>query len=519
MAFSHLAGITTFGAADEVVDWFATFEPWAVGIGWTVISGGGTTNLVLRSVSEAGGLTMLFLHIYRDGGDPSHVRIEVMDDAIGTHETDEQGYLESLDNRFPFWMSGDMDAIVVCWKSGFLYHTIYAGLVLPFALAVPDETYRMIATSRQIRGSILRDSGGVWDVNSEMYDHSGMDNVLKDGLDDTFPLDTTYFGRQADVAGQLKHVSGVIPVESVMVPDILTSQVPGGSSTWIVLADRFKNRYAMQTGGDLPTAFPPDPGTFVAAAGVAANYAALFGALAAHLTGLGWVDLGVPAVPGIASGRYFSSVGESNVDEIYIGFYYLTPVIDTFYVFTQDDAAGTHRDAHPTHRYLDAPADFPAPYWICGDRDFCIIVFQHGADYSMLVAGLVPSFTPLLLPPRAPLTPYSLYAGAMGESPGGLDPLGLILRDHNGNWNETVVFLADPNESDLSSPNNFDGTTYILWPMLLYDAIDTTLLGQLRYVGKVAGGGVANLDTITIGAEVYTVFHTFAGNNFTVRTA
>ena len=56
MAFAHLAGVTTPGAPDEIVDWFATFQQWMTAVvGWTVEAGGGTTNVVFRSISEAGG--------------------------------------------------------------------------------------------------------------------------------------------------------------------------------------------------------------------------------------------------------------------------------------------------------------------------------------------------------------------------------------------------------------------------------------------------------------------------------
>lgn len=520
MAFQYLADVTAPGAPDEIVDWFATFQAWMTGlVGWTVESGGGTTDLVLSSLGEPpGALTMLFLHVYRDGGLPNRVRIEVMNDAVGTQETAELGYLDGAGAQFAFWMSGDLDAINVCFRGGATYHSIYAGLVMPFALTVPDETYRMIVTSTQITGSILRDSGGVWDVDDALHDSAVMDDALIDRFDSSFPLCGTFFGDSTTIAGQLLHISGFIEDPGIVIMDTLTTGRPGATSTWIVLRDRDARRYAMRTGGVLPAGMP-DSANFAAVTGVAANYTALWAALSAHLTGRGWTDLGDPGHPGMDDGRLYFSTGESGVDEIYIGYDMNIFATDELYPYVQDDAAGTN--LHPTWAaYLDA-ADFPINYWICGDRDCCVLVFQRPVGYTMMWSGLLPAFAPGLLAPYSgpTLSPYQLFVACQSGAPWTEFRAGL-LRGHDGLWNKNPEFADDGAIADNSNPNAYDGTTYLVWPLLAYDIIagDSEILGQLRYVGYSSGGGIASMDTITIGAQVYTIFFSIAGGNFCVRT-
>jgi len=518
MAFGYLEGTTAAGAPDEVVDWFATFQQWMTSeVGWTVEAGGGTTDITFRSLGEAGGLTMLYLHVYRDGGLPNRVRIEVKDDLAGTHETAEAGYLDGAGAQFAFWMAGDLDAINICFRGGAVYHSIYAGMVLPFALTVPDETYRMIATSTQIAGSILRDASGVWDVDHPLYDNQLLDDCIIDRYDGSLPLAGTYFDRQANIAGQPKHISAPINDAGPTVMDLLETGRPGATTTWIVLRDRDGRRYAMRTGGVMPLG-QQDPGSFAAVTGVAANYGALWTALSAHLVALGWVDLGDPGL--WTEGRLYFSAGESGEEEIYIGYARNSAVTDEFFPYVQDDLVPTHRFPTATPRYLDN-LDFPINYWICGDRDCCVLVYQRAGGYTLTWCGLLPSFAPGLLAPYAagPLTVYSAVALMQGAG-AGLNISGGLLRGHDGVWNQVVSFTDDGVDADNSNPNNFDGTTYLLWPLLCFESIppDEEIIGQLRYAFYSSGGGIANMDTITVGARVYTVFHDATGNNFCVRT-
>lgn len=518
MGFRYLAGTTTPGAPDEIIDWFATFQAWIITVGWIVASGAGTTDLVLRSIGEGPPppLTMLYLHVWRDPGNPNRVKIEVRDDAVGTHETNEAGYLDGAGAQFAFWMCGDRDAINICFLGGTTYHSIYAGLLMPFAQTVLDETYHMIATSLQTTGSILRDSDGVWDVDYNLWDNQIMDDARIDRYDGSFPLCGTFFDAQANIAGQLRHVTGFIEDPAVPVTTVLETGRGSKTTNWIVLQDRNANRYAMRTGGVLPIG-TRDPASFTAVTGVAADYAGLWTALTAHLTGLGWTDLGDPEY--LDEGRLYFSEGESGEDEIYIGYaihYAFDP--DHFYYYVQDDAVATHRYPTTAYAHLDA-LNFPINYWICGDRDCCVLVFQRPRGYTLIWSGLVPAFAPGLLPPYAgpPLTVYQLFARGSGE---GAMSTGGLLRGHDGAWNQTAYHSDDGTAADNSNANNFDATTYLVWPLLAYQTASGgyELLGQLRYIAYSSGGGVASMDTITVAKRVYTVFFTFDGENFCVRT-
>ena len=521
MPFSHLADVTTAGAPDEVVNWFGTFQAWMTALGWTVENVITAVNIVFRSTSELGGLTMLWMRVWQDLGNPTRIRFEVRDDLAGTHETNEGGYIDTAGAQFAFWMSGDKDAIIVCARGGAVYRSVYAGMVLPFAATVPDETYRMIATSLHNTGSILRDAGGVWDVDHPIYWSAVMDDALIDRYDGSLPLGGTYFDRRANIAGQLLHVSCPIHDPGPVVMDVLETGRPGATTDWIVMSYGGAFLYAMRTGGVLPTGVV-DPGTFAAATGVVANYAALWAAIAAFAVAQGWTDLGDPGW--LDSGRFFSSPGESGVDEIFAGFAMQIDVgvgLDRFYAYVTDDAVPTHRFPTATPLYLDA-AEFPINYWICGDADCLVLVIQRPGGYGLFWSGLIPAFAPGLLAPWAGpvLSPYQLVSLKQGDGIG-LNISGGLIRGHDGAWNQTVYFYDEGGNDLLSNPNNFDATTYLVWPLLVCEviaAINCEVIGQMRYVGFSDGGGIANMDTITVGAEVYTVFHDSTGDNFCVRT-
>jgi len=117
------------------------------------------------------------------------------------------------------------------------------------------------------------------------------------------------------------------------------------------------------------------------------------------------------------------------------------------------------------------------------------------------------------------LSPYQLIAVQQGDGPG-LNEIGGLLRGHDAAWSQAISHIDDGPNIIPSNPNNFDGVTYLGWPKLAYETIGATveIIGQLRYVLSTSGGGVAAMDTITVGAEVYTVFIDATGLAFCVRT-
>lgn len=85
MAWAHITG-----EAVSTNDWFATFEAWiSATVGWTIEAGAGTTDLIIRSVSEAGGLTMLWARVWLVG---TQIHVELRDDLAGTHVTTRGSY-------------------------------------------------------------------------------------------------------------------------------------------------------------------------------------------------------------------------------------------------------------------------------------------------------------------------------------------------------------------------------------------------------------------------------------------
>lgn len=501
MAFKYRAETTTAGAADEIVDWFATFQNWMLSIGWTVEAGGGTQDITFRSLSEAGALTMLYLRVWRDLINVNRVYFRVQDDLAGTHVTTPVagGYVDSGGVQFAFWLSGDMDAIVVVFKLGAGYMHVYAGMVIPFALTVPDETYRMIVTNDLVAGAILRNHTGIWDVDATLSVNPDMTVAGVDPFDSSLSIPGTYFGTGPDIAGQLMHISGQIQTAGITAQDTIATGRPGATTTWIVLSDTIGRRFALRTGGVLPTGIPD--GTFASVSGVAANQAAIYTALAGILVGLGWTDLGDPGVDD--SGRLFFSRGQSGEENIYVLFS-LVNATSHFNLHVQDDSIGTNR---ATHWERLRPTDFPANYWISADKDCVVMAVQIPLGYLRWWAGMVAPFAGGLVAPYPAgpsLSEYSMVASCQGDrikfTPARL------LRQHDGAWlvNTNVENEGVPMTN--CNPNAFDGVTYLVWPCIAVVGVGNVVVGQMKYLFFTDGGGIANLDTITVGAKVYTVF-------------
>ena len=143
-----------------------------------------------------------------------------------------------------------------------------------------------------------------------------------------------------------------------------------------------------------------------------------------------------------------------------------------------------------------------------------MIVCQRAAGYVVFWAGILEAFVPGLLPPYAgaPLTEFKVSANRLMGIPS-------MLRQHDGTWGglTTLGHGAAGN----TNPNAFDATTYILWPYAVFfdvGAGNYESHGQMKYAFHTLGGGIANLDTITVGAEVYTIFFNVAGVAFAMRT-
>lgn len=515
MAFHYLTGSTTPGAPDEVVDWFATFELWITAtVGWIIANGAGTTDLTIRSTGEIGTLTMLYVHLWQGAGaNADRVYVEVSEDAVPTHETAEGGFVESDFAQFVYFMAADKDSIAVVWKRGAGYRFVYGGLVMPFALNPVDETYYSIAASTIEDASILRRFDNVWDQDDFLFENSYILGARRDRDDGSLPIGGVYFADHADTAGQLKHVTCEITDPATNPEDTLTTGWAGADTTWIVLQDSALNKFAMRTGGVLATGRPD--GNFAHANANAGTIAAWFLALRAFLTGRGWSENDISGASGVPVDWEFHSAGEDGTDDIWIRFSWVG-LFAAVSFHIADSAFGTPgRHDCPIPAAFDDTA-FPTFYYFSGDRDCLCFTVDTGAMYRFNWVGRFSVFAQNLS------SIYMRYGLMTSTS-------GFLLLSRTGNWGpgglDTTVltnFLPDEGwHGQNSQPNLYDATTYMVWPFLA--AVDRgggvyEVIGQMKYGYKSHGGGIAIMDTITVGARVYTVMWQGGANFWAMRT-
>lgn len=514
MAFQYTSGVTDPEAPDEIVDWFSTFETWIASVGWTVVSGSGTTDIVISSPGEAGGLTKLFANLWRGtGGAISAVYFEVQDDVAGTNKTTRGEWLFSAAAQFSYFMAADKDAIVIFWKAGANYRMAYIGLIAPFALTVPDETYHSVAAGLLTAGTILRRHDGIWDQDDTLYCNNYMQFASRDRDDGTLSIGGLYFGDGVDIAGQLKHISCKIMDPPTAPEDTISTGLAPATSTWIILLDRASSKVALRTGGILPTGRAD--GTFGHTTGIANDMDAWFSALVAFMEARGWTAADITGESGLVWDWEFHSSGEDGTEDIWIEA--RCPggggVISCL---TADSAYGT-TGRHVTTAYQPGlnTADFPAPYWFVGDKD-CLLMTTRTpfAGYNALWLGLTSAFAPSLSDSYMKVV---TFAGASGNADG------KILHAHDGNWNQTIEanVYGEP-AAQSSNPNAYDGVTYLVWPMECNQSVGGGFyepIGGMKYFFSSSGGGIASLDTITVGARTYTIFFNDSAQSWAMRTA
>jgi len=444
---------------------------------------------------------------------PAHVHLEVQDDTGGTHTTNEGGFVDSGGAQFAFWMSADKDAIAIVWKAGAGYRMLYGGLVMPFALTTTDETYRMIATTNIKNGSILRRYDNAWDQDDMLYDHNIIYRAVPDRLDtDALPIGGVYFGDNDTIAGQLKHLSCRISAASVNPEDKITTGQPGATTTWRVFSDGIY-KFALRTGGVLPTGYP-EGAHFSHTSGTAADQPTFIAALVAFMQAVGWTATNYGGISGRPADWFFYSQGESGEEEIYLR----VSVFGTsnwIYHSVTDGIPGDHATSDQHANVIST--DFPTQYYISADLDCLTYTINDGGFYMPVWMGL--------LIPFAPGLPDSTYRIICISYTTYISPNARMLRGHSGTWNDAVSqdFNADGMHIYNSQPNLYDATTYLLWPHTCYETIAAgqyEMLGQNKYFFFTHGGGIASLDTITVGGQKYTIFFPDAvnPNRFALRT-
>ena len=511
MAFQYLTGQTTAGAPDEVANWFSTFQQWIEGVvGWTVVSGGGTKNLVIRSPGEDGSYDQLYAHIWESA--PGTVRAEVQDDAGATHATAEGGTLLSGAAQFTYFMSANLEAISIVFKTAVPNWTwIYVGCVMPFALKPPDETYTMIASANRINAcSVLRNHDDTWDVDIVLRDNDLADNFDLCGLDNSFTLTGMLAGTTNGIVGQLHHVSGEVgPASGLALEDTITTLASAYRTTdWIVLRDAGADWFAMRTGGDLPVGLPDN--RYAYQTGIALDYTDfIVNHVSPFLLDRGWIDLGDPGLDDV--GRLFYSTGESRQDDIFIVLSYHLPVNSFYQMYVQNDAVGTHR----TPAAVFFPCDrltFPTRYHLGGDADCLLWTIEAWQ-------GAYPNWMGMARPgnPNAPGSEYSVLCASFYLA------RVRLLRDHTGAWTPgTGYFYRDVKTT--TSPNLFDGETCILWPVGALGlgpggGVFRDFHGTLKYLYQVDGYYCCPGDTIQVADRSYLVLsYGGADSSWAIRT-
>lgn len=507
MAFSY-----STDTANDIPDWFSSFETFLAAIGWTVVSGSGTTTLVISSPGEQGGLTKLYAQFRRGtGADSEKVYHRVQDDAVPTHATTEWSISAPGDGSVPFvyFMNGDKDMISVSFKSGPSYNNCYVGLTEAFAQNVTDETTLMVSITPTITGPWvgynLHKHDDTWNATCFRYQH---DTWEKDPLDDSVALfggivSASQFPTLGDeIIGQLKNVGGLIADVPALNPeDTLTTGLAGATSTWIILGAG-ANRFAMRTGGTLPLG-TADGAHFAHQSQLASSFNDLFTRLKAFTESVGWTVTGNP----VDQDLLFNCAGEDGLDDIWIRIYY--DGIRSLIFRVQDDAGGTHSVSAGYVGGVEGPlvpGNFPTYYYVTADRNCLYFTLDKNGVYQTVWAGMFKMFNP---DPGSIATPYKVG--------GCMTPAGdrNILRDHSGNWDRT---LSEMSTTDYiygdSSPNKYgDGQTYTVWAKALSESGGVPI-GVCPYTYYLSGT-IAVLDTVTVGAQVFKYFT----NNIAMRIA
>jgi len=476
----------------------ATIELWLQMVGWMAVSGAGTTDIIFRSTGEDGTKTMLYVHFWKNG---NQMRAEVCDDDVPTHQTNEGSFVDSGGVQFTYHVSADKDAISLAWSLGAGWRFNYVGLLMPFALEPPDETFYSISAANIQDASILRRHDGLWDRDDTLY-HATYQSLLlgPDRDDGSVSLWGTYFGDNADIAGQLKHVSG--RVYTAFPPDTIETR----TATWILVRDNVGRPLAMRTGGTLELGC--DDGQFAHVSGVVNTVAEWYAAVAVLMAGVGWTVTDISAASGNPFDIECYSTGETATDVLWIRIFHAAGATG---LEVSDLAFGTV-GRHVSQVGFFNESWLPADYWATADKDCLACVMQADEGFWPVWVGKTLPFARTL----SDESNMSMVAGAFNLAM-------RVLRDHTGAWNQAAYAYHDGLQTDNSNFNNYDNRTFLVWPFVVLSTwgVWREAIGQLKYIMHTDGGGVSSMDTISVGSREHTVFWTQMGGGdiYALRTA
>jgi hypothetical protein len=447
---------------------------------------------------------MLFLHIWAS---TVYVKGEVSDDAIPTHETVEGGQLVlRTDVQARYWITADLDCVIMVIPYLNYDRILYLGLLEPVGTHV-DETYHSVASDDDmVRCSILRRWDGLWDRDLNNAIRVEYDNIHSSRHNLEMAITPVYCSSLNFTSGQYKHIGCTGPKMGLQPHDLIVSTHPGATSEWTVFSPTSGFWLCVQTAGVAPGDLT-DGAAFAYWTGAAANATAVITAVTAHLTGIGWNDLGMPGVWLVD--RLYYSTGEDGNSDIYVHFGYEA---NFFMINVWDDALGTHISFFS--RANVQAGWFPVQVYIAADLDCMAIGLKPSVvvDQKILWAGKTVPIFPSLDGFRL----IGNYAWQVGSTTS-------VLLDQQGTWQVVGTIWNGATIGATSSPNIYDGTTYVLWPFILTSAIDGAgtpfnPAGMMKYVFYVDdAGALVSMDTITVGAEVFTVLAA-AGSTLAIRS-
>jgi len=496
MAEHFLHGITPYGSANHQIAWFAILEDWLVNtVGWTVASGAGSTDIVFTSTGESGTFTKLFVHIWAVG---FGVFGDVQDDAVGTHKTTQADAIGvMLDQQVEYWFAADKNTILMIVPFIYDERIKYLGCVLPMALNPADETNYMVASSNGLgTAAVLHHHTGAWDVNITNYSRSEGGALVRSPVSGEFGGYSLYADRYDAIVGQYKFLAVMAPY-NITPRDRIVSTIQGATSEWecFYMAGLFLAQVAGAVPGDVA-----DGTNFAYQTGVEANPAAWLNVtLPAFMTAIGWTDMG-PALE-FTIDRLFHSNGEDGTRDIYIVVGWEIVGNPYWWLRVYDDAVGTHMTGFGQTEYR--AGNWPGTYHMSADRDclcFCWIDTVVGCECPQWV-GMTEPYNPGIANSHYLSGIYSIFP-----------PHTNLLLTQDGLWGIGAYAYNGAAVADGSSPNLYDGTTYVLWPMflaaLVFPGAGTPRYpaGTMKYIMYVDGAPLALNDTITVGAQVYQVF-------------
>ncbi len=496
----------TEGSTRTTASFFAIFEAFVVSIGWTVVAGSGTTNMVISSTGESGLLNKLFVHAWAPTA--TTMRFEVQDDAAGTHVTTDGNvqYISATLNQY-YALVGDKDYIIVHTNCTIERRTHYVGLLLPiFNNPALDETYRIVSAQLDpdTQGcQLLRNAAGAWNTlqasNTNVRMYQGMGTFHPGSYMALHPCPV---GTDTNLCGCYKNVS-LFDHRKGIQGDYLTSVYPG-NSVWMK-----QGRVAFLISGT-PPVFNDDSPNFISNTINTNVRLDIFDLLIRPtLLANGWVETDNTPVSGFDRDSFFFNTGNDGISEITIRIW-IQPAVNTYYGVVYN----TPKTEWVTlWMIVAAHTGIAQNFYAFCDRD-CFGLYQDGGGawlQSFCYLGKILSY----LPP-AILTGANTAYASICTHPRLTTDVGLLRDIYTNNWYTAgghVDFISsqemDGTWAKPSSQNAFDARVK-MFPILAYSysggsgAVKGIPYGQLKYCYNV-DGAVAAGDTINASGNTYRV--------------